>query len=71
MTTYVYRASRRTDGADILSDTIEDLRNIGFEMLAETVRSVLIHTHPLARDLAHHDIEVELWLAPSSRADAT
>lgn len=71
MTTYIYRASRKSDGADILSDTIDDLRDIGSEMLVHTVRSVLIHTHPLARALTHEEIEVELWLAPSSRADAT
>jgi len=71
MNTYVYRATRRSDGMDIVSDTIDDLNNAGLEALAVTVRSVLIYTHPVARLLSHADIEVELWLAPQSRADAT
>lgn len=60
MKTYSFRAVRKSDGAEIHSYFIHDLKGAGMDAMAETVRTALIASHPLASGLMHDDIELEM-----------
>lgn len=65
MTTYNFRANRKSDGTEIHSYFIHDLEEEGAEATMANIRQALIKSHPLARGLSSGDIGVELSvLAP-------
>jgi hypothetical protein len=60
MPVYRFRAIRRSDGAELHSDTITDALNAGVEPMRLAVVAALLHSHPLAKGLTYDDIDVEI-----------
>jgi hypothetical protein len=62
MPIYRYHATRKSDGAELASGTINDALNAGSQPMKLAIIAGLLHDHPKARGLSYHEISVKMKL---------
>lgn len=60
MPIYHYHATRKSDGAELASGTINDALNAGPQPMTLAIIAGLLHDHPMARGLSYHEINVSM-----------
>ncbi|WP_106692901.1 hypothetical protein [Paracoccus methylarcula] len=58
--TFGYTVTRKPDGAEVHSGTIEDHADQGMKRTAKNLKSSLINSHPMAKGLSEGEIDIEM-----------
>jgi hypothetical protein len=57
---YHFTATRKDNGDELLSGTIDDVLNAGLESMKMTVLAGLLHSHPVAKELGFERIALKM-----------